>query len=54
MFVNEGYRINDEFLKNYLNEFYYKFNRRQIDTTFEKLMIAAVLYRWNYLGERNG
>jgi hypothetical protein len=48
------HRIDDDFLQSYLNEYCYKFNRRYIDNTFERLMKAAVSYRWNYLGEPHG
>ena len=48
------HRIDDDFLQNYLNEFCYKFNRRYIDDLFDRLMVAAVSYRWNYLGEPYG
>ncbi len=48
------HRIDDDFLQNYLNEFCYKFNRRCIDNLFDRRMVAAVSYRWNYLGEPYG
>lgn len=48
------HRIDDDFLQNYLNEFCYKFNRRYVDNIFERLMIAAISYRWDCLGEENG
>jgi len=47
------HRIDDDFLQNYLNEFCPKFNRRYFDNLFDRAMIAAVSYRWNYLGEVN-
>ena len=47
------HRIDDDFLQNYLNEFCFKFNRRYFDNLFDRAMIAAVSYRWNYLGEVN-
>jgi transposase-like protein len=44
------HRIDDDFLQNYLNEFCYKFNRRYMqDKLFDRLMVAAVSYRWNQL-----
>lgn len=48
------HRIDDDFLENYLNEFCFKLNRRYFDNLFDRVMIAAVSYRWNYLGERYG
>lgn len=54
LFLDIHHRIDDDFLQNYLNEFCYKFNRRYFDNLFDRLMIAAVSYRWNYLGEPYG
>lgn len=54
LFLDVHHRIDDDFLQNYLNEFCYKFNRRYFDNIFDRLMIAAVSNRWNYLGEING
>ena len=54
LFLDVHHRIDDDFLQNYLNEFCYKFNRRYFNDLFERLMIAAVSYRWNYLGESYG
>ncbi len=51
MFLDVHHRIDDDFLQSYLNEFCFKFNRRYFDNLFEHLMIAAVSYRWNWLGE---
>jgi len=48
------HRIDDDFLENYLNEFCFKLNRRYFDNLFDRVMVAAVSYRWNYLGERCG
>jgi hypothetical protein len=48
------HRIDDDFLQNYLNEFVYKLNRRYFNNLFDRLLITAVSYRWNYLGESNG
>lgn len=45
------HRIDDDFLNNYLNEFCYKFNRRYFKTgLMDRLLIASVKYRWDYLG----
>ncbi|WP_103864929.1 transposase [Aquimarina sp. I32.4] len=54
LFLDLHHRIDDDFLQNYLNEFCYKFNRRYVNELFEWLMIAAVSYRWNYLGKPYG
>ncbi len=54
LLLDVHHRIDDDFLQNYLNEFCYKFNRRYYDNMFDRLMIAAVSYRWNYLGEPYG
>lgn len=54
LLLDVHHRIDDDFLQNYLNEFCYKFNRRHFDNLFDRLMIAAVSYRWNYLGEEYG
>ena len=54
LFLSVYHRIDDDFLQSYLNEFCFKFNRRYFDNIFERLMIAAVSYRWNWLGETNG
>lgn len=54
LFLDVHHRIDDDFLQNYLNEFCYKFNRRYFNDIFDRLMIAAVSYRWNYLGEPHG
>lgn len=54
LLLDVHHRIDDDFLENYLNEFCYKLNRRYFDNLFDRAMIAAVSYRWNYLGERYG
>jgi len=54
LLLDVHHRIDDDFLQNYLNEFCFKFNRRYFDNLFDRLMVAAVSYRWNYLGEPNG
>ncbi|KAA1242720.1 IS1595 family transposase [Aquimarina sp. RZ0] len=54
LFLDVHHRIDDDFLQNYLNEFCYKFNRRYFNDLFDRLIIAAVSYRWNYLGEPCG
>ncbi|MCP4080308.1 MAG: IS1595 family transposase [Planctomycetaceae bacterium] len=54
LLLDVHHRIDDDFLQNYLNEFCYKFNRRHFDNVFDRLMVAAVSNRWNYLGEVNG
>lgn len=54
MFLDVHHRIDDDFLQSYLNEFCFKFNRRYFDNLFDRLMVAAVSNKWNYLGEING
>lgn len=44
------HRIDNAFLQSYLNEFCFKFNRRYFDNIFDRLLIASVSYKWNYLG----
>jgi len=54
LLLDVHHRIDDDFLQNYLNEFCYKFNRRHFDNLFDRLLVAAVSYRWDYLGETYG
>jgi len=54
LLLDVHHRIDDDFLQSYLNEFCYKFNRRHFDDLFDRAMVAAVSYRWDYLGETNG
>ena len=54
MFLDVHHRIEDDFLQSYLNMFCFKFNRRYFDNLFDRLMVAAVSYRWNWLGEEYG
>jgi len=54
LFLDVHHRIDDDFLQSYLNEFCFKFNRRYFDNLFERLLITAVSYRWNWLGEKYG
>jgi len=54
LFLDVHHRIDDDFLQSYLNEFCFKFNRRYFDNIFDRLMVAAVSYRWNWLGEEYG
>ncbi len=54
LLLDVHHRIDDDFLQNYLNEYCFKFNRRYFDNIFDRLMVAAVSNRWNYLGEENG
>jgi len=54
LLLDVHHRIDNDFLQNYLNEFCFKFNRRYFDNLFERMMVAAVSYRWNYLGEPYG
>lgn len=54
LFLDVHHRIDDDFLQSYLNEFCFKFNRRYFDNQFDRLLVAAVSYRWNWLGEEYG
>jgi hypothetical protein len=54
MLLDVHHRIDDAFLQNYLNAFVFKINRRYHKDVFDRVMIAAVSFRWNYLGERYG
>jgi len=54
LFLDVHHRIDSDFLQSHLNEFCFKFNRRYFDNLFERLLIASVSYRWNWLGEENG
>lgn len=42
LLLDVHHRIDDDFLQSYLNEFFFKFNRRYFDNKFDRLMIAAV------------
>lgn len=48
------HRIDSDFLENYLNEFCYKANRKYFDDIFDRLIIACLSFRWNWLGETYG
>ena len=50
LLLNTHHRIDDDFLQSYLNEFTYKFNRRYFKNIFDRLLIASVSHKWNYLG----
>jgi len=50
LLLNTYHRIDDDFLQSYLNEFCYKLNRRYFENIFDRLLIASVSYKWNYLG----
>ena len=54
MLLDVHHRIDDDFLQNYLNEFVYKLNRRHYKYCSDRLLAAAVTYRWNSLGESSG
>ena len=54
MLLDVHHRIDDAFLQNYLNAFVFKINRRYHKDVFDRVMVAAVSFRWNYLGERYG
>ena len=50
LLLNTHHRIDGDFLENYLNEFCFKLNRRYFNNLIDRLLVAAVSYRWNYLG----
>lgn len=54
LLLDVHHRIDEDYLQNYLNEFCFKFNRRYFKNQFDRIMVAAVSYRWNYLGEPHG
>ena len=54
MLLDVHHRIDSDFLENYINEYVFKLNRRYADCLFERVLISAVSYRWNWLGEING
>jgi len=54
LLLDVHHRIDDDFLQCYLDEFCYKLNRRYFDDIFDRLLVAAVSHRWNYLGELSG
>jgi hypothetical protein len=54
MLLDVHHRIDDDFLQNYLNAYVFKLNRRYFNNMFERVLIAAVSQRWNYLGETCG
>jgi len=54
LLLDVHHRVDDDFLQNYLNAFTFKFNRRYFDNLFERVLIACVSQKWNYLGETKG
>jgi len=54
LLLDVHHRIDDDFLQNYLNEYVFKVNRRHFKCIFDRLLIACVSYRWDYLGETSG
>ena len=54
MLLDVHHRIDSDFLENYINEYVFKLNRRYFDCIFKRVLIAAVSYRWNWLGETCG
>ena len=52
LLLDMHHRIDDDFLQNYLNEFCFKLNRRYFKSIFNRLLVACVSYRWNYLGKQ--
>ncbi len=54
LLLDVHHRIDDDFLQNYLNEYCFKVNRRYFNCIFDRLLIACVSFRWDYLGETSG
>ncbi len=54
LLLDVHHRIDDDFLQNYLNEYCFKVNRRYFSCIFDRLLIACVSFRWDYLGETSG
>jgi hypothetical protein len=54
LLLDVHHRIDSDFLENYLNEFVFKLNRRYFENIFDRVLVAAVSYKWNYLGETYG
>lgn len=54
LFLDTHHRIDDDFLQNYINEFCFKLNRRYFKCIFDRLLVASVSYKWDYLGETSG
>lgn len=50
LLLNTYHRVDDDFLENYLNEFCFKLNRRYFSNLIDRLLVAAVSYRWNSFG----
>ena len=38
--------IGSDYLQSYLDEFCYKFNRRYFDSVFDRMLVAALEYKW--------
>lgn len=45
-FLGVYHKINGIYLQNYLNEFVYKLNRRYMNSTFERLVVASIYPYW--------
>jgi DNA-binding XRE family transcriptional regulator len=54
MLLDVHHRIDDDFLQNYLNAYVFKLNRRYFTNLFDRVLIAAVTQKWDYLGETYG
>lgn len=42
--------VDEDFLENYLNEYSFKLNRRYFNCIMDRVLIAGVNRKWNYLG----
>jgi DNA-directed RNA polymerase subunit RPC12/RpoP len=54
MLLDVHHRIDNDFLQNDLNVYVFKLNRRYFINLFDRVLIAAVTEKWNYLGETCG
>jgi len=48
--LNLHHRIDNDFLQSYLNEFCFKFNRRNFDNVFDRMMVTVAPNKWDYIG----
>ena len=42
--------VDEDFLENYLNEYSFNLNRRYFGCIMERVLVAGVNQKWNYLG----
>lgn len=54
LLLDVHHRIDNDFLQNYLNAYVFKLNRRYFTNMFDRVLIASVTQKWDYLGETCG